>query len=845
MQKKRITAPMPGRSGNKGSDPPTLISDNTTSIRPILKNVMDGCYTKELDPSCCIPLYLSRHRSRNAVRKLKAIFQGEFSESMESLSGLISGTPTSVVVPLTKELDYLISDYFINQNYGEKDVEAIKRSEEVWYGVIDGCKFHCAIMELREEQPHQWGSFLWNVIVVQPGKPLNQYRQLSRNQNERNRSLYHYECTVYDLLSGLCMEYDILYQEALKSSRTGVKGVKINHRLVAERYDGGYHHSKTCVKQAVTVASRLYQSTIEAIGEVCNLECADIILKSSNLNSSNWRSVEQIVSHQDCRLFRSFVSFGALWSAKAFMTASIEGKEDAQVNCIYRLKHWSESNDFRRVQGKVVGEQFGLAVLALKEEDKFLDAIQSDEWPEHMDTIKENVLRTTLCDDELMVNSGNDGDVLPSIWKCFERLHPGLAKAISVSLKENNGTNAKEQTSTSPHESETSDAAISGFTESTNDQRDKETEEAERLRKEQEQERKEQEEKLRKQKLRDKGNKFMLESNISMKNMTYSTFLTEVWSSTTSRVDLVLSAIPKEYDMASLDSLPSFCKRVLKTGCYVILIVSQAQYSKLEPLFEYEGFKVMDYAFQILYDKSTIQRRHTVDFPQRQGDIAILARTQGAHPTGYHPDFSDKESGSMSDDMVKFASIINVQTCQDKLKRPNELKAIRTEEKSVQLYSHLIKMLSPPRGTVLDPIAGPSTLSLACLQTNRTGICIEEDYDCFRFAVGRTRIFSTPNATMEQLEDFSEPDKGIDPPPDEGSPLKKRRKELQSVSSMQAKTPSKQTKGLECATKFILAAHLEGGSGTNEPAERCNQKLSKPSFSELDSVDAMLSMASK
>ena len=59
-----------------------------------------------------------------------------------------------------------------------------------------------------------------------------------------------------------------------------------------------------------------------------------------------------------------------------------------------------------------MASQFKLSILALEEEEKFLRLIESDEWPPHMETTRENVLHTTLRDEELTSNSGNDNDIL-------------------------------------------------------------------------------------------------------------------------------------------------------------------------------------------------------------------------------------------------------------------------------------------------------------------------------------------------------------------------------------------------------------------------------------------------
>ncbi len=739
MVSKRVVAPKTGSRLSKGNSPSSSATTQVAgskAVKPILKEVIDQSYITELEPSSCIPLYLFRKRSNNAVKKLKAIFLGEHSITKLSLPGIVSGTPTSVVVPLTGELEHYIKDYFLAEGYSEEDVEEKRNEHEKWFGIIDGCQFYSAIMELRMEYPDKWMSFKWPVLVVQPNKGLSEYRKLSRIQNERNKATYTFESTTYDLLHGLRLEYDILYEKAHRNSRTGKRGIKINHKDVAHNYDGAEHSSNTYIKQAVSVASRLSPRTIDVIGEVCNLECPDIILKSSSLNRQNLSSVDDVISHTDCRLFRSFICFGALRGAKAFMNAVLDDHEEAQRICIYRLKHWCELNGYKPVQSKTVVEQFNLSILSLKEEEKFLKIIEFEDWPRNMETTRQNVLCTTLCDQELSLNSGNGNDILPTIWKSFKRLHPGLAKGVEESLSSDSSTESDEK----EEETSTEEPPTPPESDSVEKQDSKEEQEVKR-----------------RMLLRQEADKCLTESKIYPNMISFDSFLTEVWTTDSRRVDFVISSISREESLDYIKLLPGFCKHVLKSGSYAFFVVSSSQYTVLETAFREAEFKVMDHAFQILYDKSTLQRRLCSDFPQKQGEIGILARSAGVHPDGYSPEFNSHGEGPFSDDVVKFASLVNLKSCSEKLKRPNEFTAIRKDEKNVQLYKHMIKMLSPCGGTVMDPVAGPFTSALAYLETSRSCICLEKDADCYRYAMGRARIFATPGATMQQLDQFVEP----------------------------------------------------------------------------------------
>lgn len=171
---------------------------------------------------------------------------------------------------------------------------------------------------------------------------------------------------------------------------------------------------------------------IAAIGHVVNSSCADVIVKSSELNKHSYPNEQDALAEEDFRLFKNFVCFGALRSANAFQKAAQTGYSEVQFHTIFRIRHICESNNFKPVQSKIIAEQFELAKQAVLEEKKFLDFVGEEEWPDHMDTVKINILRTSLCDKELIANNGNDNDILPNLWKCLKSIYPMKAKELEA-----------------------------------------------------------------------------------------------------------------------------------------------------------------------------------------------------------------------------------------------------------------------------------------------------------------------------------------------------------------------------------------------------------------------------
>lgn len=112
------------------------------------------------------------------------------------------------------------------------------------------------------------------------------------------------------------------------------------------------------------------------------------------------------------------------------MAAFKDGNEAAQLNCIYRMKHWSETHKYRPVQTKVISDQFDISCPALKEETKFLQLIYEGDWPNSMSTVIHNRLRITLYNAEIEGSAGNDTGVLESLWKSFKRIYPAKGRSI-------------------------------------------------------------------------------------------------------------------------------------------------------------------------------------------------------------------------------------------------------------------------------------------------------------------------------------------------------------------------------------------------------------------------------
>ena len=131
---RRDSAPKAGslQAAHGSSKNAVFSPSDSQPLIPFLSHLTNGCSVQDLDTRCCIPLFLPRCLSENAVRKLKAIIDVmrviytayDSRNSVKSvLAGYFSGSPTSIVVPLIGNLAYLLEDYLKEQGCVDEDME--------------------------------------------------------------------------------------------------------------------------------------------------------------------------------------------------------------------------------------------------------------------------------------------------------------------------------------------------------------------------------------------------------------------------------------------------------------------------------------------------------------------------------------------------------------------------------------------------------------------------------------------------------------------------------------------------------------------------------------------------
>ncbi len=507
----------------------------------------------------------------------------------------------------------------------------------------------------------RWKSFKWYVTLIKGGQSLHRYKQLSRMQNERHNVQFYVETTFYDKIYNLRMEYDRLKQERTNVSAPDVVKAFTGCKHIVEK------RTRSMVQTAGAVI-RIPMEVIHAIGTIINSEHPDICLSSPNLNRFKYQTVDEVMSSEDCRVFRNFINITSLKSSKAFMNGSkSDSGLSAQINTIYRAQTVSLENGFKPVQHETISKLYQMACDASIEVKKFEDFIFPDKWPSEMITLRNNALRTTILDDEMELNRGNS-KLLKSFMDSYKRHFPllYLQKELNQKkkLEKNNISN--------PTKKQDKNA-----TDATADKSERKSNEEEPSRTNLENKKKEGSSASviddqstapnNDDEISADETVYLKKYGISCHNMTWQSYMKEIWTSDNAYVDAIIMEPPAGYsrsvviseragkrsrmeniDKSEVNEIPSFCRKLLKSGGYVIVIAPWSMFQEWYHAFSSNGFNVLDTPYIISYKRkdnvginaSTVPKRSKTIWPMKVHDFLMLARVPGAHPSGFEPDWN-------------------------------------------------------------------------------------------------------------------------------------------------------------------------------------------------------------
>ena len=405
-------------------------------VKEAFRDLFEEAVITQVDPQACVPFSKVRGLSSSGITRLKESFQSDGSDE-SGIPGVTSGGVFPTVVklegafgnyPLEHMTECLVGKGF---NVAEAKMEAEKKfkAQKTWYGIIDGNHRHAAITELASEYPEKWLGFSWTVMLIRPAS-LSLLRSFARSVNEKQKEEYIVVQTFYDTLRYLKEESQTMLAET---------GSPPSATQLAERVMQGQKWALSTIIQLARTAVRIPDKVLDEIGSVVNAEHPELA-KRLNAELPPHR---QARGTPDCRVFRNIITCSTLKQAKSFMNST--SIEDS-INTIRRIAYFASNHHYKPVSFTIVEKQYKAAVLARKEAEKFEKYLQTHQWPQDMLTARRNLLKTSLFDDAVDSNSGNDKNVLPQLLDMHKSLFPDDAFVLAAQFKESHGAVVSSQT---------------------------------------------------------------------------------------------------------------------------------------------------------------------------------------------------------------------------------------------------------------------------------------------------------------------------------------------------------------------------------------------------------------
>lgn len=733
----------------------------TEPLSILFSDLVIGSTDKTVELESCIPFSKIRPLSSSGVQRLISSFLGSgysnssVHEEIFHSGGFALGSDMPMVVQLEGALKCYVYDHFKSENMEGDELEERVRSRKEWYGIVDGLHSHAALTTIKNSHP-KWFQFKWYVKVLNGGYTIEQYRQLGRVQNARHHPYFYVQLTLFDVLYNLRVEHESLKRDQKKCGGSET----------AQAYDGAQHAKNSTLQQKANIAIRLPLPVLEELGKIMNLDRPDIKLKQNLTNKNSARTESQLMQQEDCRVFRSFLNINTLKGSSAFMNAKGDESEQIQISALHRAKDLYLHSSMKTIKAENLTSQFKLSNLAHLEQTKFLKFIEGKSWPNEMNDLRDNLLNTTMFDDQLEENSNNELSILPKLLDAYRRHFPDIAalkeakwqasieieETVEPTLANKNSEGNNSSKNSTTNDSIQVDTEVNPSAQDGPPAIDHELNELP----------------LPSEEDKDATLKA---KNIYCYNMTWSQYLSDERNDTSPRFDLLLTRPPyapsrsfikslrqnvtnEDIEKEEIDQFCKFIKRVMKSAGYIVLLVHFSMFREWYEALDSHGFLVMPDEFVITYNPSTVKRRKLTHFTQSAHDIALIAKFPGTHPTGFMPPFyqgSDEDSK-----WTKFHSLLtNVPALKSFLTKEDSKIPFDTREFNPDIFQEFIEIFTPLDGAVIDPFSRTMTTGLACLRSNRSCHLIEKGPDCFKSAVRRLRTAAQPLPSLNTVSSLT------------------------------------------------------------------------------------------
>ena len=367
----------------------------------------EACIIK-VDPTRCISIEKFRSRAiwKWGVKKIKTTILGR-SSSDSFVNGFVSAGNFSVIAEIPEEHKNLVIEHFKDRGETDEEAQSLAVSGK-WFLTVEGGHVHAALLDCIEEFSEKFAGFRWPVVKIS-WQPAERPRAIGRMCNEMQKDEHIIDFPLPDAMQSL---REIIDAHSKNTGMAIVPGKRTKPgfiKEVVEIYAGGQGYSCNTLRTICGTVLKMSSSFVSSMRSLLTEECSDL-----------WKSLGgKRPFGDDTRVFKKLISTQSLKRTPKFLHHNALNDDD-RLNVIHRLMFLAKERECFKAFSSAENESQSQCVLAAQREMKKFEAFLGEEdWPSDLETLKRNVLRTTLLDSLIREHTATQGELLPTMVKFY------------------------------------------------------------------------------------------------------------------------------------------------------------------------------------------------------------------------------------------------------------------------------------------------------------------------------------------------------------------------------------------------------------------------------------------
>lgn len=198
-----------------------------------------------------------------------------------------------------------------------------------------------------------------------------------------------------------------------------------------------------------------------------------------------------------------------------------------------------------------------------------------------------------------------------------------------------------------------------------------------------------------------------------------------------------------------------FCKKELKSGSQHVLLCEHYIIVPWVPSLSNAGSSVMLYSYTFVFRTATVPDRHILGFPKNVRDFAVVPKTAGRPPNGFHPNCNNRFADMDFPSLKSSALISNMCWSTKKRPKPGTTKPLRRTQKNIRLTSAITQLFTSLEGIIIDPYVRAFSAEITTMGINQSFNPTEKDEVCFSASI-KTILSSTECLHLDAFLNTSE-----------------------------------------------------------------------------------------